>query len=291
MIKGYLIDTETECNDIDIINEWLCRSKKYSFLFEYENDSIYVVDKIGRKVLLCEDEYDKALLFIKDNNFCISLIREYCHRFGFNEENETFLKKHFNINLLEYKNVVNFNYYDENYFIKHSGETIYLDIDDFINEIKKSQNLDSLINQNKQNNKENNMQLDNLVQFKIQEKIMDTILKGEELSISKIMILQSFSGGTFDISDMLKIKLIEKFSLNDDKEKMDYKQIALLNMVQNGKFDFQFFFALNLVDKMVDKDDDFAEIIKLEIINSSKNGFDSSKIMELIIQQKLLSTL
>lgn len=86
----------------------------------------------------------------------------------------------------------------------------------------------------------------------IQMKIMESVIGNDDIDIGKLFMLQQLtSGKRLDITDAIKAKMMSKFKLDGDMDKMSINQLMTLQMLQDNTFDISKLIQIKLMEKLL----------------------------------------
>ncbi len=110
--------------------------------------------------------------------------------------------------------------------------------------------------ENKTNNKAtggNNMAMTMDIGQIISMKVMTSLIDSDkELDLGKLALVQSLSnGGQFQITDVVKAKILSKLSIDDktDTENLPIEKLVILKMLEEGRFDIMEIIKARLIAK------------------------------------------
>jgi hypothetical protein len=110
--------------------------------------------------------------------------------------------------------------------------------------------------ENKTNNKAtggNNMAMTMDIGQIISMKVMTSLIDSDkELDLGKLALVQSLSnGGQFQITDVVKAKILSKLSIDDktDAENLPIEKLVILKMLEEGRFDIMEIIKARLIAK------------------------------------------
>ena len=93
------------------------------------------------------------------------------------------------------------------------------------------------------------MDIGQIISMKVMTSLIDS---DKELDLGKLALVQSLSnGGQFQITDVVKAKILSKLSIDDktDTENLPIEKLVILKMLEEGRFDIMEIIKARLIAK------------------------------------------
>lgn len=114
---------------------------------------------------------------------------------------------------------------------------------------------DNKINEQHSNKGGNTMENNDVLKTMMSMKMLNSVMKDGDPDIGKLLLMQQLtSGQPLQVTDVIKSKIIDKFSLDKDED-LSIEKILLLQMLDSGKVDINQLLTLKMMTSLLKEEE------------------------------------
>lgn len=101
----------------------------------------------------------------------------------------------------------------------------------------------------------NTMENNDVLKTMISMKMLNSVMKDGDPDIGKLLLMQQLTNGQpLQVTDVIKSKIIDKFSLDKDED-LSIEKILLLQMLDSGKVDINQLLTLKMMKSLLKEEE------------------------------------